>query len=222
MLIKYTVELDKIINDILKLLKEEIDNKLYEDQISIIETYLKDIQKSLQNIYDKKERQKDKDNSIYNTLKAFKSNKQDEDELQEFEQGLQNELQEEIKKNDLSKKLINESIVLKLTKIEFNSYTEGLLIYPALKYVRQHCVITLNNLPEKFHTIEIVYKEEIKNFPIEIYYGEELKIFYENKYDYIFIIDDDGSIYVNTQNLPTDSFNTAKTLLIQLAIALYK
>ncbi|MFM6247556.1 MAG: hypothetical protein ACKPEQ_00150 [Dolichospermum sp.] len=117
--------------------------------------------------------------------------------------------------------MIDQGIVLKLTKIEFNSYTEGLLIYPGFEDVRKHYVIKLNNLPENFHTIEI-FDEEIKNFPIEIYYREKAEIYYQQKYDYIFIIDDDGSIYVNTQNLPTDSFKTAKDLLIQLAMALYK
>lgn len=215
---------NQVISEVLNLLETEIDklsHKEYKDKISIIKTYLEKIKKQLKDIYNKKDRQPKKDSSIYNDLKELKLTKF---LSRQVEEDIQQELQEVIKNNDLlkiQKKLIDQGIVLKLTKIEFNSYTEGLLIYPGFEDIRKHYVITLNNLPEKFHTIEI-FDEEIKNFPIEIYYGETAEIHYREKYDYIFIIDDDGSIYVNTQNLPTDSFKTAKDLLIQLAMALYK
>ncbi|MFM6076690.1 MAG: hypothetical protein ACKPB9_34770, partial [Dolichospermum sp.] len=136
-------------------------DKDYKDKISIIKTQLGKIKKQLKDIYNKKECQRKPDSSIYNDLKQLKLTKFLN---RQVEEDIQQELQEVIKNNDLlkiQKKLIDQGIVLKLTKIEFNSYTEGLLIYPGFEDVRKHYVIKLNNLPENFHTIEI-FDEEIK------------------------------------------------------------
>ncbi|MFM6280955.1 MAG: hypothetical protein ACKN9K_21555, partial [Dolichospermum sp.] len=127
-------------------------DKDYKDKISIIKTQLGKIKKQLKDIYNKKECQRKPDSSIYNDLKQLKLTKFLN---RQVEEDIQQELQEVIKNNDLlkiQKKLIDQGIVLKLTKIEFNSYTEGLLIYPGFEDVRKHYVIKLNNLPENFHT----------------------------------------------------------------------
>ncbi|MEH2283055.1 MAG: hypothetical protein V7K90_17285 [Nostoc sp.] len=92
---------------------------------------------------------------------------------------------------------------LKLIKIGFDNYIEGLLIYPELGDLEDY-TLNISNLPPKFNV------EVMNNFPVEIYH--------EN---YVYILDDDGTIFVNVENLNSESFLLVGRLLIELAMALY-
>ncbi|MBD2247250.1 hypothetical protein [Nostoc sp. FACHB-888] len=92
---------------------------------------------------------------------------------------------------------------LNFIKVGFNNYIEGLLIYPELEDVEEY-TINISNLPQEFNV------KVINNFPVEIYHE-----------DYVYIIDDDGTIFVNVENLNSESFFMAGRLLIELAMALY-
>ncbi|BAY26819.1 hypothetical protein NIES2100_66350 [Calothrix sp. NIES-2100] len=114
--------------------------------------------------------------------------------------------------NDLVDILLNSPIAkskntefkeLKLIKIGFNNYIEGLLIYPELQDLEEY-TLNLKYLPDQFEV------EISDNFPIEIYHE-----------DYLYILDDDGSIFVNVENYNSDNFFQAGRLLIELAMSLY-
>lgn len=92
---------------------------------------------------------------------------------------------------------------INLTKIGFDNYIEGLLIYPELNDL-EYLTINIADLPLGFNV------PVVNHFPIEIYHE-----------DYIYILDDDGSIFVNVENLTGDSFLKVGQLLIELAMALY-
>ena len=104
---------------------------------------------------------------------------------------------------NILKKCSNKKPELKLIKPGFDNYIEGLLIYPLLDELTEYR-INFTYLDEGFYT------KKIYNFPVEIYYEE-----------FTFIADDDGSIFVSVENLPSESFLQAGQLLIKLAMQLY-
>lgn len=92
---------------------------------------------------------------------------------------------------------------LELIKIGFDNYIEGLLIYPQLEDLEEFTIKT-DNLLEGFEV------GESTAFPVEI-----------RQENFLYILDDDGSIFVNVENLTDESFKQAGTCLIRLGMALY-
>jgi hypothetical protein len=200
----------QIINTAINMVKNILIAKLREikneDKISIFDVYFKKINKSFTTKY------KQNNYTFIKGLEGF-INIQSKENLEDTHKKICiYKLQAKL--NDFY--MDNQAFVadyeeaeepLKIITIGFNSSIEGLLIYPHYSNDLQDHIIALNKLPNNFYTTETKY------FPIEVYHGD-----YK---DYIFIIDDDGSIYVNTQNLTTDNFYKVGELLIQLAMALY-
>jgi hypothetical protein len=98
-----------------------------------------------------------------------------------------------------------EDLRLELIKVSFNGFTEGLLIYPILDDLDE-LLINLENLPDGFQVSET----EDTYFPFEIVFEE-----------FLFILDDDGTIFTYVENFTHDLFLRAGKLLIDLAIEIY-
>lgn len=98
-----------------------------------------------------------------------------------------------------------EEISLKLIKVSFNGFTEGLLIYPILDDLDE-LLINLEDLPNGFQ----LSGEQDSYFPFEIVFEE-----------FLFILDDDGTIFTYVENFTHDLFLRAGKLLINLATQIY-
>ena len=96
-----------------------------------------------------------------------------------------------------------EKLRLKLIKVSFNGFTEGLLIYPILDDLDE-LLVNLENLPDGFQVSEDSY------FPFEIAFEE-----------FLFILDDNGTIFTYVENFTHDLFFRVGKLLIDLAIKIY-
>jgi len=90
-------------------------------------------------------------------------------------------------------------VAYEIIEIGLRDSIEGLLVNPLI-----------DEYEIDLHRIHQEYIVEGDWFPFQIYFGE-----------YMFVLDDDGSIYVSTQNLPEKMLSEARALIENLANVLY-
>lgn len=179
---------------------------------STIDFYLKDI--ILQNLYEKpSSRQK----SFYEYLKDLRLSINQEyrevGEIQLFDISYQDTFFDiDIGRNLNQYKheqLISEKsrIEFSILEIGFNNFLEGLLVNPLINELQEYS-IDLVNIPQGFYLMENIFNA----FPFEISYESS----------FIYILDDDGTIFLFVENFPPESLIKAGQLLVDLAISLYK
>lgn len=94
---------------------------------------------------------------------------------------------------------------LAISKVGFDDFIEGLFIYPSIED-SDDFLIDFTNLPSQFRLRD----SSNSNFPFEFI-----------KEEFVFILDEDGTIFVFVENLPQEVIDKAGRLLIDIAIGLY-
>ena len=94
---------------------------------------------------------------------------------------------------------------LYISKVGFDDFIEGLFIYPSIEDSDEF-LIDFTNLPSQFRLRD----SSNSNFPFEFI-----------KEEFVFILDEDGTIFVFVENLPQEIIDKAGRLLIDIAIGLY-
>ncbi|MGB3205777.1 MAG: hypothetical protein WBB28_12370 [Crinalium sp.] len=94
-------------------------------------------------------------------------------------------------------------ITFELIEIGFNNSTEGILLYPLIEKMDEFAIET--------SYLEISVNIDGDRFPFEITFK-----------DFLFILDDDGSIFVFVENFPEKIIAQVKESLLTLATSLYR
>lgn len=195
-----------------KLEQEEVSKEIEKEIISVVNYYLKDIIEG--NLYEKPSINK---KSFYEYLKDLRGSLNQRyknrgvKQLQLFNDSFQESPQRIIDNiNQYKKQLllkIKSRVNFEIIEIGFDNFLEGLIASPILSDLDEY-TINLGNIPEEF----FLRDNQFYHFPFEISHNS----------GFLFILDDDGTIFIFVENLPNESLVKAGNLLVELAAHLYK